>query len=193
MTTTHRAVLALTTLAVACSALSAPAAPTIAGTSHYTQPDIELRGYDKVLIEEPTLVYDDASMHRGDTQRIRAASVATMRTAVGEQFQIVTEPGPGVIRLRAGITDVRAEKKPRRFWHYTPVGLIKGRIDAATGRSLALQTATIEIELTDSLTGTPLAAVVDADNDSSWRDVIGRLDWWIRHVIDDPQRWNADV
>ena len=197
MTISHRTTLALAlaTLAATCAA-SIPAATAAAvGSTHYTQPDIELRGYDKVLIEEPTLTYDETSSHRAaaTTQRIRSAALATLRTAVAEQFELVTEAGPGVIRLRAAITDVHAESKPRRFWQYTPIGLVKGRIDAAKGTDVALRAATIELELTDSLTGDALAAVVDTDDYGSWGDVVARLDRWVRHVIDDPSRWNADA
>jgi hypothetical protein len=91
--------------------------------------------------------------------------------------------------LRASITDVRAAEKRRRFWQYTPVGLIKGRVDAATGANVALQSATLRIELLDAVTGEVLATVVDADDYGSWQDVVARLDWWVRHIVNDPHRW----
>jgi hypothetical protein len=164
------------------------ARPVSSGTQ-YSQPDLRLEGYDKILIEEPTLQYDETSAYRAPNTALSKAAAAALREASGERFTVVTEAAPGVVRLRAAITNVRAEEKPRRFWQYTPVGLIKSRVDTARGTNVTLYGATVEIELVDALTGRSLATVVDTDDYASWRDVVARLDWWVRHIIDDPQRW----
>jgi hypothetical protein len=169
------------------------AATTVASATRYTQPDLKLDDYDKVVIQQLRLEYDELSAYRDASEarqaRICAAGMATLEEAVRGRFAIVDEAAPGAILLRVAVTDIRAQQKPRKFWQYTPVGLIKGRVDAAKGANVALHSATIEIELVDALTGQALASVVETDDYESWRDVVGRLDWWVRHIVDDPRRW----
>src|SRR5262245_60279422 len=153
MTSSLVAALAFSTVCVlgACAAHAATAAPP----------------YQKVLIEDVTLSYDEQSAYQGFTpaqrERIGAAAVDAIRAAVGERFAIVDEPGPGVLRIRAAITGVRAAEKDKHFWSYTPFGLVKGRVDHATGKNIALLSATAEVELRDAETGDSLVAVIDAN------------------------------
>jgi hypothetical protein len=179
-------------VASADSYAESTARPPVSNTL-YSQPDIRLDGYDSIVIEGIALEYDSESLYRDENskrrERISAAGTQALARAVGGRFAIVTEAGAGALRLRASITDVRAEKERRRFWQYTPVGLIKGGVDAARGANVQLQSATLHIELLDAMTGEVLATVVDADDYASWQDVVARLDWWVRHIVDDPGRW----
>jgi hypothetical protein len=185
-------VLAASVAAAAQRASAATGAtPAVHGT-RYTQTDIALRGYDKIVVEPVTLQYDYTSADGADVKRaarVCDATAAALREAVGERFRIVTEVGPGTILLRASVNGVRVEEKRRRFWQYTPLGLVKTRIDDARGRNVTLPSATIEISLVDALTGETLASVTETDDYASWRDVVGRLDGWVRHIIDDPRRF----
>ncbi len=184
-----RSGLVVAMLATAGAHAGTVAIEPISSGTRYSQPDLRLEGYDKILIDELTLAYDETSAYRNPNAALSKAAAATLRDASGERFTVVTEAGPGVVRLRAAITNVRAEEKPRRFWQYTPVGLIKSRVDTARGTNVTLYGATVELELVDALTGRSLATVADTDDHASWRDVVARLDWWVRHIIDDPQRW----
>jgi hypothetical protein len=184
--------LAAVVAALAAAAHAATEPPTdraASGWTRYSQPDLTLAGYDKILIEEPTLAYDETSAYRDEKSGVVRAAAAALRAASRERFAVATDAGPGVIRLRAAIVDVRAEERPRRFWQFTPVGFVKGRVDGARGTDVTLYGATIEVELVDALTGRTLATVVDSDDYGSWRHAIARLEWWVRHIVDDPQRW----
>jgi hypothetical protein len=174
------------------SAATGDATPAVHGT-RYTQADIALRGYARIVVEPVTLQYAESALDDGvaakQTERVCDASGAALREAVGARFEIVTEAGPGTILLRASVRGVQVAEKRRRFWQYTPLGLVKTRIDSARGANVTLPSATIEIELVDALTGETLASVAETDDYASWRDVVGRLDGWVRHIIDDPRRF----
>jgi hypothetical protein len=185
---------ALASTGARAGAVSGDATPIVHGT-RYTQADLALRGYDKILVQPVTLDYDETSLDDGatarQTERVCTATLAALREAVGGRFEIVTEPGPGTIRLTASVSSVQVAEKRRRFWQYTPLGLVKTRVDSARGLNVTLPAATIEIEFVDALTGETLASVSETDDYASWRDVIGRLDGWVRHIIDDPRRFAA--
>jgi hypothetical protein len=163
----------------------------------YFKDDLESRGYDKVLIEDLTISYDESSTYKGFTpaqqERIGEAAAAAIRAAIGEYFTVASEPGPGVLRVRPAITGVRAEAKKKRFWSYTPFGFVKGRIDSATGKNIALLSATAEIELLDGESGDCLAAVADlnggyedaADMEeyASFRTVVAKLGGWTHRLV----------
>jgi hypothetical protein len=170
---------ALSTLG-ACSAAHA--------ATYYAQPGIERRTYTKALIEDLQLRYDDASPIKDfdseQAQRLRAAALEELRATIAERFEVVTVAGPGVIRVRAAITGIRAEEKRKRFWQYTPVGLIKTRVDAASGANVALRAATVELEIVDAASGERLGGAIVPDEDASWRRVIATVGAWAHVVID---------
>jgi hypothetical protein len=125
--------------------------------------------YDKLLVDDVELLYDAASPLQSlspvEARRIRDAARAALTSAAGERFTIVTESGPGVIRLHASIA-IDAAKKDKHFWRFTPVGFIKTRVDVASGADLVLRAATVEITVLDALSGER----VPATSDPSTRD-----------------------
>jgi hypothetical protein len=153
--------------------------------------------YDKLLIDDVEISYHPASPYGALEEkleaRIGAAAAEAIRAAVGEHLIIVAEPGTGVLRVRAAITNVNAERKARRFWSYTPFGLVKGRIDAATGRDFRLVSATVEVALYDAASGRQLAAVADVtgddlghvDGDLSFRTLVAKIGGWTRRLLGD--------
>jgi hypothetical protein len=163
----------------------------------YSKADLRLRTYEKVLIEDVRISYDESSAYKGFTpaqqEKIREAAGAAIRAAIGERFAIATDAGPGVLRVRPAITGVRAEEKKKRFWTYTPFGFVKGRIDAATGKNIALLSATAEIELLDGESGECLAAVIDlnagyesdaaSEEFASFRAVVAKLGGWTHRLV----------
>lgn len=122
-----------------------------------------LAGYDKYLID-PVLVYfhDEAKGVGVDPQEL-AELAGFLREAVvealskGGGYQIVDEPGPGVVRLRGAITEVVPVDPKKNIGASvagmaTGVGLLMPRVD--------LGKTSIEAEFLDSETGERLVAVV---------------------------------
>jgi Protein of unknown function (DUF3313) len=154
--------------------------------------------YDRLLIDDIEVAYDESSSYRNlkpeHLARLNAAVVEAIRRAVGTRYTLTGEPGPGVLRVHPAIVDLHAERKAKHFWSYTPFGFVKGRIDTATGRNFVLESATVEVQLFDSVTGRELAAAADLTADSateelSFRTLIAKVgEWTVRLVGQVEQR-----
>ena len=176
--------------AVASGALAMLGAASAEVTGHR-------ESYDKVLIDEIDLAYHAASplqsLSRAEAKRIGEAARAALTSAAAERFTIVEEAGPGVLRLHASIVGIDAAKKAKHFWHFTPVGLIKGGVDAASGSDFVVRAATVEVSMLDALSGEPLpgstvAAVGDEPSApvvvASLRELAGALGSQARHALE---------
>src|SRR5689334_5695413 len=89
------------------------AAPRAFAPQVYVKDRLDLSGYRALYIEEMQFRYAPGSEDFGidARQRSRLAESArqSLSRAVGERFEIVTAPGPGVLHLRAAIADIRIE------------------------------------------------------------------------------------
>lgn len=122
------------------------------GAARYVNSNKSLAEYKKFILE-PVAVYlpEGKAIYPGDLQALaqyfRDKAVQDL-TAAG--YQVVDYSGPGVLRIRAAITDVVAAKK---IMNIHPLTKITG---VGTGG------AAMEAEAVDSLTGERIVAVVDA-------------------------------
>ena len=148
--------------------------------------------YDRLLIEDVRVSYDESSSYRGLKPqllaRLNAAVTEAIRAAVGDRFTIVSEPGPGVLLVRPAIVNVHAERKVKHFWSYTPFGFIKGRVDTAAGRDFVLESATVEVQLLDSVSERELAAAADltadgTDETLSLRTLVAKVGEWTQRLV----------
>jgi hypothetical protein len=78
----------------------------------YRNPDARWTAYDKVLLEPVTLWrsgrHSLAPVREEDLMRLVSLFEATVRRRLGQDFPLVDRPGPGVLRIRLGITEARA-------------------------------------------------------------------------------------
>jgi hypothetical protein len=156
------------------------AAPRAFDAQVYVKDRLDLSGYRKLYIEEMQFRYAPGSADLGidASHRTRLAESAreSLLRAVGDRFEIVTVPGPGVLQLRTGITDIRIEHKRRNLLSFTPIGLVKQGVEAATGNDTVLRGATVEAELLDS-SGERLMSVTDPSAAVAAADGHGKASW----------------
>jgi hypothetical protein len=80
----------------------------------YIKPGVAFSAYDKVLVEPVTIWAASEDSLKNVSEDDRSMIVDYLHTAlvkrVGEKVSVVDEPGPGVLRLRAAITE--AAKAP---------------------------------------------------------------------------------
>jgi hypothetical protein len=113
-----------------------------------------------------------------------------VRHRLGEGFTVVQQPGPGVMRIRLGITDAKASDRvldvltaPRGTGRPHPAGA--GPLHAETKRFLA--SAVIEGEIRDAQTNALLAEGIDwrrreAPAFETWAEVDQALAFWANRV-----------
>src|SRR5262249_1487039 len=132
----------------------------------YFKPGLDLKQYDKLMVDDIAFHYADDSPYKdiraSEMDRFNRSASESLRQAVRGRFEIVDAPGPGVIHIRASVSDIRASKKAKNPLSFTAVGLVKQGIEAATGWDFVLRGATAEVELYDAVSGEKLLAVMDS-------------------------------
>ena len=165
----------------------------------YVAPGVAWGAYEAVHIDSVTLWAheDTAKLKEEERQMLTDLAYAGLAGQIGARFQLVDRPGPGVIRVRAALTQAKGAKVPLRsitsilppaFVLSTAVGL---SADAAT----TVGTATVEVDLRDSITGDRLAAAVDSRAGTKsilagtrtftkWGDVEAACNFWGERVAE---------
>jgi hypothetical protein len=160
----------------------------------YRNPDANWRAYDKVLLEPVTLWRSGRQsldpVPEADLLRLIADLEGAVRRWLGEQFTLVHEPGPGVMRIRFAITEARAAD---------PVlDVLRGRGNPAAispdtelhpETRRFIEAAAIEGEIRDAQTNQLLAAGVDHRRRKNpppidtWAEVARAIDFWAARLV----------
>lgn len=167
----------------------------------YRKEGLDLGAYDKVMIDRIVIWYSPESEYKGihprELQAVVSHFESSLLRALGDDYPVVEEPGPGVLRVRAAITGVTASKP--LIDHYTAIGPISRTLseakEAVTGTHMFVGTARMEAELLDSETHERLAAVVDRYSGkktlikytNSWEDAAQAVEFWayrLRQALD---------
>lgn len=124
----------------------------------------DFSSYDKVLVEPVVFFLKDDAGYKGinadELKKLSDAFHKAFVTAMDGAYPLVNQPGPGVLRIRAALTELVPNK---------PV--VGGVLAVVPGGSLAyavlpekynnIGSATVEVEFLDSVTGERLAAGID--------------------------------
>jgi hypothetical protein len=159
----------------------------------YANPNADFSRYRAVMIDSVTLWRGKTDSHlsklsREDQQMLADRLYKALHTALAKEWAIVENPAPGVLRVRAALTDAKGSNVPLDV--VTTV-IPQVRLLATAG-GLGADTAvtvgkvTAEAEVTDSLTGERLLAGVDArvgtrgleGVTNKWSDVQMAFDDW---------------
>ncbi|MGH7893765.1 MAG: DUF3313 domain-containing protein [Candidatus Binatia bacterium] len=161
----------------------------------YRNPDVDWRSYDQVLLEAVAIWRSGKKsldpVPEADLLRLASDFNAAVRARLGEGYQVVDRPGPGVMRIRLAITDARATDPildvltaPGADAIPHPGGA--GPLDPETKRFLA--GAAIEGEIRDAQSGALLAQGVDrprrAASIDTWADLDHALAFWADRACD---------
>jgi hypothetical protein len=162
----------------------------------YIDPDAVWSDYDAVQIESVSIWVHDASAQRrvlDDTERqhLTDTMYRALHDELARTFRIADGAGPGVLRLRVALTEAKGAR--------TPLGVMTAAAperrlvagEAKLDRAIAdvVDSATIEAELRDTITGVRLAAAVDwrAGRSSrrefeTWSDVEAAATHWAQRL-----------
>ena len=161
----------------------------------YRNPAADWTAYHKVMLDPVTLWRSGrnslAPCPEEDLLRLVSDFQDAVRARFGERFQVVYHPGPGVMRIRLGITDAKASDRvldvltaPQGTGQPHPAGA--GALDAETKKFLA--GAVIEGEIRDAQTNVLLAQGIDwrrpdAPPFETWAEVDKALASWADRAL----------
>ena len=127
--------------------------PLVPGAYAWMKGGVDFGSYDKIMLDRVQFVYADDSQSKAiDPAQLAAIGTALLvaiRNAMEPQYPVVDKEGPGVLRLRIGITEVRvdqvaAEKPARGIFGVMPAGLALNALTAAAASETDLSQARIE-------------------------------------------------
>lgn len=165
----------------------------------YIDSKADFRAYNKIMLD-PIRAYakDKASsmakMDKEKQQDLLNYFDAALREQLKKDYTLVSQPGPGVLRLRVAITEAKGSMVVMdTLSSVIPISLaVSGAKAIVTGKNLAVGEIGAEIEGVDSLTGKRLFAAVDArvgrkftgkfDKFSRWHTAKDACDFWAQQL-----------
>jgi hypothetical protein len=128
------------------------------------------------LIIEPVQLYPEPQPSKKVSQTTINDVVNHINAELKRQFaavvQVVDSPGPGVARLRAAITDVRAETEGLKPYQFIPVALILTTASRAVAGAPEEAALFLESEVTDSVSGARLMVEVREGTGETLRETV---------------------
>lgn len=149
----------------------------------YIKPAVKWTAYNKIIVD-PITAYAIpgnplAKLPKEQLNALVGYLHSSLLAQLGQDYQIVTEPGPGVLRLRVALTEAGAGRPVMGVLSsVVPLSVaISVLKTVATGSGTGTGSARVEMELLDAQTELRLAAAVDAQAGNK-RDFFGNFNKW---------------
>lgn len=162
----------------------------------YINPQAAWSQYSAVYIDSVTMWVNDPNKapSREDQQMLTDMLYKALSDKVGEKFTLAGRPGPGVIRVRAALTQAKGAKVAlNAVTTVIPQLRVLATVGGVAADTAALVgSASIEGELVDSVTNERLVAAIDAVAGtkgllrafSKWADVQYACNDWAERLRD---------
>ena len=156
----------------------------------YFKPGTDFKPYNKLMFERIVVrLADSATTREIDPAMLKELTdyyQNALFSAVKGGYEIVDQPGPGVLRVRVAITELKpSNPTANTLSTIVPVGIVvSGATKAVSGDNLGTGEAGTEMELLDAVTGERLAAAVDKRQGGKgvfrgkWEDTKDAFDYW---------------
>jgi hypothetical protein len=150
--------------------------------------------YDSILIDSVTIWYSKKTqdLSAEDRQALTDLFYQALYDQLSQDYHIAERPGPGTLRLRAAITQAKgASVVGNTVTTVVPQArLLSTLVGTATDAQVFVGAAAIEGEITDSLSGRRLAAIVDeraggkslSGLGGKWKDVDNAFQYWAERL-----------
>jgi hypothetical protein len=130
----------------------------------FVAPDANIRAYHSLMIDPVTTVIANPAVSPQASEQIASYVLDALHNEFRQHIAIATAPGPGVMRLRAALTDVISgypvEGKPVTTRHGHPQATFSGNI-GDDALAAFISKVSFEYEVVDSVSGKRLVALVD--------------------------------
>lgn len=138
--------------------------PETTNALRWIKPGLDITKYDSVILDQPDILIAADSPYKGvgpnQIQSLSDKFHEILATNLEEDYPLVNQPGPGVVRVRFALTDIFMKRKSVKPWQLTPAGLGVYGLKSALGANILLVEATVEAEFLDAQTGERLAVAV---------------------------------
>jgi len=169
----------------------------------YVNPSANWRQYTKIIVDPVTFWGGDSGkVSAAEQQALTDYFYQVLREQLGKRFQLVDEPGPGVMRAQVALTDVEpATPGLRTISTIIPAARILNTVKyAASGTYAFVGGAQGEAKLTDAVTGQLLGEAVDrrvgggslkAASQWQWGDAENVMTDWAKQVTERLYSWTS--
>jgi hypothetical protein len=125
----------------------------------YVNPKLKPGAYQAVMIDPPQYYPAPKPSEQVSSQTLTDISNYLdngLRDKLGAKFTVVSEPGPGVLRIRPAITAVAPKAVGLKPYQLVPVALVVSSVKGR-GKEARIQ---VEVDVVDSMTGERMGASV---------------------------------
>ncbi|CAM3737774.1 uncharacterized protein DUF3313 [Polynucleobacter brandtiae] len=142
----------------------------------YRKADIKPGSYTAVILDPVYLNQNATQEITQDTiNQAKSALQASMMEMIKNRgdIQIVTKPGPNVVRISVGITGAESTNNSLQPWNFTPVGMALTAGTYAAGVNAKTPAMLVESKLVDSATNILLGEGVVTMQGQPFRTIAG--------------------
>ena len=151
-------------------------------------------GYSKVIIMPVKFAKPDGASASDleDLQALTDRMHAALVHELGQVLEVVTEAGPGALRLETSLYDAQKKQTAGNLISgVLPVGfVVNGIVAAARGKSLFVGELSEEMKITDAMSGKLIAEAVDrrvgrkyqSAEFTTWGEAYDAIDYWAKRV-----------
>lgn len=160
----------------------------------YIRPDVDWARYDAIQLDSVTLWRDEETddVPEEEQQILTDFFFNALYTELSKDYEMVDEPGPNAMRLRAAITEAKGSKAVMNtITSVVPqLRLLTTIVGMSAGTSVLVGKAGAEAEITDSISGRRLMAGLDERQGTkairggvkTWSDVKLAAEFWAKRL-----------
>ncbi|MBF0509829.1 MAG: DUF3313 domain-containing protein [Deltaproteobacteria bacterium] len=159
----------------------------------YVNPNIDVRYYTKVMLDPVVISKPEGASEDdiADLQKLVSNGHIIMRQELSKDYTIVDSPGPGTMRIQAGLLNAQKSKPVRLITSVTPIGAgLSLAKNFTTGKPTGVGEITGEMKITDAVTGEIIGEAVDKrvggknPNEifNTWADANHAIEYWAKKL-----------
>ncbi len=160
----------------------------------YTREGVDFSVYHNIMMDHVVFYFRDDSknkeIHPDELSELSEIFHKAVVESLGDAYPLVNKPGTDVMRLRIAITDVDASNPGMgAVSTVMPVGLALSIVKkGVTGKHTGVGSASIEVEILDSITNERIGAAIDTrpggkiESFSKWGAVEGAFEFWAKRL-----------
>jgi len=169
----------------------------------YVNPAAQWMQYKKVMVAPVTFWgADTTKISATDQQTLVNYFQQQLREQLGKKFELVEQPGPGVMKVAVAMTDAEAATPVLRSISMIipQAHMVSNLKYLATGTFPFVGAAQAEVKITDAVSGVTLAAAVDkqlgggsieAGFQWEWGDAENAINNWSERLADKLAAWTS--